>query len=622
MDRYDVVVVGAGHAGCEAAFIAASMGARACLVTIHLDAIARMSCNPAIGGLAKGQLVREIDVLGGVMARATDATGIQFRMLNMSKGPAVRSPRAQADRELYARWMKSLLEETPGLDLRQGVVTEILTDSSGACGVMLQCGTRIASRAVIITTGTFLDGQVHIGLRKYPAGRAGEPPSCDLPRSLEQLGLTLGRFMTDTPPRLDGRTIDYSGLEVQHGDDPPRPFSFSTRAITRAQVPCHITWTNPETHKIILDHIRESPVFAGKLDAIPPRYCPDIETKIVRYPDKERHQIFLEPEGLSTREVYPNGIFTTLSEETQRLFIRTIRGLENARMTRPAYGIEYTYAPPCQLQPTCEVRAVPFLFHAGQINGTSGYEEAAAQGLVAGINAVLRIRGEEPLILRRDEAYIGVLMDDLVSKDISEPYRMFTSRAEYRLLLRHDNADLRLMDQARRIGTADDARYDAFMQYRDAIQREVERLNTSWVKTGELDGAYMREHGLDPPAKSVTAAQFLARPEMSWKHLAALGLTGEIEEPRTVEQIEIMVKYEGYIQKQMDEIRQARKMDERVLPGDLEYTKVQGLTREAVEKLDRFRPMTLGQASRIAGVSPADVTVLLIHLKARQHRSA
>jgi len=614
---YDVIVVGGGHAGCEAASIAAEMGAKTLLVTIQLDAIARMSCNPAIGGLAKGHLVREVDALGGLMARAIDATGIQFRMLNLSKGPAVRAPRAQADRHLYSRWMKKALENTPNLNLRQGMVVEILLDTNGVSGVVLECGTRIPSRSVILTTGTFLEGKVHIGLHSYPAGRAGEPPADALASSLASLGLQLGRFMTDTPPRLDKKTIDFSTLEIQPGDTPPIPFSFSTKAIQRDQVPCHITYTNPETHRIILDNIDKSPMYAGKMDASPPRYCPDIETKILRFPDRDRHQIFLEPEGLDTHEIYPNGIFTTLPEDVQIRFIHTIRGLEKAVMTRPAYGIEYTYALPTQLKATGEVRTVPGLFHAGQINGTSGYEEAAAQGLIAGINAVLRLREEPPLILGRDEAYIGVLMDDLVFKGTNEPYRMFTSRAEYRLLLRHDNADLRLMEHARRIGTLSDSRYNSLCSYRDLIQGEMERLRNTPLKTKDVDEKYLEENDLGRVDKSVTLAQFLARPRMNYRHLEALGLGRDLNDPRAVMQVEIGIKYDGYIRKQMDEINRMKKMEGELLPAELDYKAVQGLTREAAEKLDEMRPATIGQASRISGVSPADITILLIHLRAR-----
>ena len=518
--------------------------------------------------------------------------------------------------------MKSALEVTPHLDLRQGMVDALLYDDSGVCGALLDCGTRILSRAVILTTGTFLDGLVHIGLRSFPAGRAGEPPSNELSKSLASLGIALGRFMTDTPPRLDKKSIDFSKLEIQPGDDPPAPFSFSTPSIHRPQIPCYITYTNPETHKIVLDNILQSPVYAGKLQAPPPRYCPDIETKVIRFPDRERHQIFLEPEGRTCLEIYPNGLFTTLPEDVQIRFIQTIRGLEHARITRPAYGIEYTYAPPTQLAPTQEMRAVPGLYHAGQINGTSGYEEAAAQGILAGINAVLKVRGEEPLILHRDDAYIGVLIDDLVNKGVSEPYRMFTSRAEYRLLLRQDNADLRLMEHARRIGVIDHHQYDALLRYRDAIDKEVSRLHHSPMKTTEIDQAFLEEQGLAPVEKSLTLAQFLSRPQVNYKHLEALGLGGALVDPRAVEQVEIAVKYAGYIHKQTGEIERMRKMEETLLPENLDYQTIRGLTREAAEKLKERRPRTIGQASRISGVNPADITILLIHLHKSKARDS
>jgi len=619
-EQYDIIVVGGGHAGCEAAHIAARMGARTILVTIQPESIARMPCNPAIGGLAKGHLVREIDVLGGLMARAIDATGIQFRMLNMSKGPAVRAPRAQADRHDYASWMLQTLENTPRLDLRQGMAESLMVNNNGVCGIVLKSGSRIKARSVILTTGTFLDGKVYIGLKSYPAGRAGEPPANNLSKSLKSLKLQLGRFMTDTPPRLDHRSIDYSGLEVQPGDDPPVPFSFSTLKIERDQAPCYITYTNPETHRIIRENIEQSPAFAGKLDAAPPRYCPDIETKIIRFPDRDRHQIFLEPEGIRTPEVYPNGIFTTLPEDVQVRFIHTIKGLEHARMTRPAYGIEYTYVNPTQLSPILEVRGVPGLFLAGQINGTSGYEEAAAQGILAGINAVLKLREQEPLILGREEAYAGVLIDDLVNKGTEEPYRMFTSRAEYRLLLRSDNADLRLMEHARRIGTVAPAQYETFCRYRDSVEKELHRLQAANVKTTEIDREYLKQHKLGDVEKSITLAQLLSRPEMTYQHLIALGFGGGLDCARAIDQVEISAKYSGYIKKQLDEIERMKKMEKTLLPGNIDYGRVRGLTREASEKLAQRRPRTLGQASRISGISPADITILLIHLKKQKEK--
>jgi tRNA uridine 5-carboxymethylaminomethyl modification enzyme len=617
---HDVIVIGAGHAGCEAAHIAALMGARTMLLTIQPDAIGRMSCNPAIGGMAKGHLVREIDALGGIMARAIDATGIQFRMLNTRKGPAVRGLRAQADRHHYSAWMRYALENIPNLEIRQGMAIDLMHDDNGVCGVILECGSRIPSRTVIITAGTFLDGQVHIGMHHYAAGRCGEPPSDKLPRTLEAFGLKLGRFMTDTVPRLDKRTIDFSGLEAQYGDDPPVPFSFSTPSIDREQLPCYITYTNPETHKIILDNVDKSPVLAGAIHAVPPRYCPDIETKILRYPDRDRHQIFLEPEGLNTNEIYPNGIFTTMPEEVQIPLIHSIKGLENARIIRLAYGIEYTYSIPTQLNLTEEIRSVPNLFSAGQVNGTSGYEEAAAQGIIAGINAALKIKGKEPFILRRDEAYMGVLIDDLVNKGTNEPYRMFTSRAEYRLLLRHDNADLRLAEHSRRLGLMNDEKWDAFNRYRDSIEKEKTRLKKTWLKTSELDKNYLKKHELGDISKNLSLFQFLQRPELNYKHLDALGLGGGLEDPRAVEQIDISVKYAGYIEKQKREIARLKKMEEYLLPGDMDYKNIKGITAEAAEKLDEHRPGTLGQATRISGVSSGDITVLLIHLKSRKRR--
>ncbi len=614
---YDVIVVGAGHAGCEAAHAAARLGMKTLLVTINLDAVAQMSCNPAIGGLAKGHLVREIDALGGIMARAIDATGIQFRMLNTGKGPAVHALRAQADKRAYSLWMKQFLEQMPNLDLRQAMVEHIHPTDAGGWEIELQYATRLSCRALILTTGTFLDGLIHIGLKSFSAGRAGEF-SCDtLSSSLSSLGLELGRLKTGTPARLDAKTIDFSGLELQRADEPPPPFSFTTERINRPQVPCHITYTNPETHRIIRDNLDRSPLYSGKIVGIGPRYCPSIEDKVMRFADKERHQIFLEPEGLDTNEIYANGISSSLPEDVQIRFMRTIKGLEQVVPTRPAYAIEYTFVPPTQLGPTLEVKDLPNLFLAGQINGTSGYEEAAGQGMVAAINAARKIKGEESIVLTRADAYIGVMIDDLVTKGTREPYRMFTSRAEYRLLLRQDNADLRLTELGYKLGLIDSERYSAFCRYREQIERELERLRSTPMKWSELNEKTLEELGLRMMEKSITLAQFLARPEVTYDYLVSLGLAGALDNPRAIEQVTIAIKYAGYIAKQAEAIEQAKRLEQTLLPEDIDYAAIKGLRKESAEKLSQIRPRSIGQASRISGVNPADVTVLLIYLKTR-----
>jgi tRNA uridine 5-carboxymethylaminomethyl modification enzyme len=625
-EKYDIVVIGAGHAGCEAAYAAARMGARTLLLTMNLDHIARMSCNPAVGGLAKGHLVREIDALGGIMARATDETGIQFRMLNTSKGPAVRAPRAQSDKRLYSQWMKQFLETVPNLELMQGEVSRLVYASDGLrpriTAVELDYGMRVECAAVVITTGTFLDGLIHVGEKSYSGGRAGECSADQLSKSFLDLGLTTGRLKTGTPPRLDKRTINWDILEEQPGDEPPSPFSYLTERIPLPQVPCHITYTNDTTHKIITDNLDRSAMYGGRISSVGPRYCPSIEDKCVRFAEKDRHQIFLEPEGLTTSEIYVNGMSTSLPEDVQRSFINSIRGLEHARMTRVGYAIEYTFVPPSQVGATMQVKGVEGLYLAGQINGTTGYEEAAAQGLVAGVNAVLSMRGEEPFTLRRDEAYIGVLVDDLVTKEHREPYRMFTSRAEYRLLLRQDNADLRLMDHARRLGLVDDARYDKFQRYRESVNREVDRLKNTFVKPSELPPDVAEEYDLQDLQKSVRVSQLLSRPEITYADLQRLGLASttmqQFPSDRALEQVELAIKYEGYIARQQEQVARASRLEGTRLPVDLDYAVVRGLRAEATQKLAASRPETLGQASRIAGVNPADISVLMVHLKAKE----
>jgi tRNA uridine 5-carboxymethylaminomethyl modification enzyme len=618
--QYDVIVVGAGHAGCEAALAAARMGRSTLLLTINLDAVALMSCNPAIGGLAKGHLVKEIDALGGEMGKNIDATGIQFRILNTRKGPAVRASRAQADKQLYRLRMKNVLENQENLHLKQGEVTGIVVEEGMVRGVDTRAQVRYRGATVVLTTGTFMRGLIHIGLTHYPGGRAGDLPSVGLSDQLRDLGLTVGRLKTGTPARLDGRTIDFSRLEPQYGDDPPLPFSFSTERIDRPQVPCHIAYTNPRSHEIIRSGLDRSPLYAGIIEGIGPRYCPSIEDKVVRFPDKERHQTFLEPEGRDTVEIYPSGLSTSLPVDIQWAFYRSIAGLERVEIMRPAYAIEYDYVDPIQLHASLETKLISNLFHAGQINGTSGYEEAAAQGIVAGINAALRVQGREPLVLGREEAYIGVMIDDLVTLGTREPYRMFTSRAEYRLLLREDNADLRLREKGNAVGLVTEEEYRRFEEKREMIAGELARLSQTRILPSTADPLLLEEYGLAGMQNAVPLEQLLRRPDVTYTDLARFDAASGGVPPAVAEQVDIQVKYRGYIDRQLEQVERMRKLEGTRIPVDFDYLGLTGLTAEVREKLNKFRPDTLGQASRISGITPAAIAVLSISLKARRER--
>ena len=615
--KYDVIVIGAGHAGCEAALAAARMGCATLLLTINLDAVALMSCNPAIGGLAKGHLVREIDALGGEMAKNIDATGIQFRILNTRKGPAVRASRAQADKQQYRLRMKSVLERQPNLDLKQGEVTALVVEEGRVTGVDTRVGLRFSGRTVIVTTGTFMRGLIHVGLTNYPGGRAGDLPSVGLSDQLRDLGFRVGRLKTGTPARLDGSTIDFDRLEPQYGDDPPMPFSFTTGRIDRPQVPCHIAYTNERSHDIIRSGLDRSPLYSGVIEGIGPRYCPSIEDKVVRFPEKNRHQTFIEPEGRDTVEVYPSGLSTSLPVDVQIAFYRSIDGLKRVEIMRPAYAIEYDYVDPIQLHSSLETKLIPNLYHAGQINGTSGYEEAAGQGLMAGINAALRVQGREPLVLGRDEAYIGVMIDDLITLGTAEPYRMFTSRAEYRLLLREDNADLRLREHGHAVGLLPDGEYGRFLEKRERIGVELARLKTAKILPSAIAETFVEEFHLHGLQNAVTFEELLRRPEVTYDDLARID-PSFAEVPRAVrEQAEIQVKYRGYIERQYEEVERSRKMEGTALPADFDYAGIPGLTREVQEKLTRHRPDTLGQASRIPGMTPAAIAIVSLALKGR-----
>lgn len=616
-DPFDVIIIGGGHAGTEAAMAAARMGQQTLLLTHNIDTLGQMSCNPAIGGIGKGHLVKEVDALGGLMAKAIDHAGIQFRILNASKGPAVRATRAQADRVLYRQAVRTALENQPNLMIFQQAVEDLIVENDRVVGAVTQMGLKFRAKAVVLTVGTFLDGKIHIGLDNYSGGRAGDPPSIPLSRRLRELPLRVSRLKTGTPPRIDARTIDFSVLGQQNSDNPMPVFSFLGDASQHPrQMPCYITYTNEKTHDVIRNNLDRSPMYAGVIEGIGPRYCPSIEDKVMRFADRNQHQIFLEPEGLTSNEIYPNGISTSLPFDVQMQIVRSMQGMENARIVRPGYAIEYDFFDPRDLKPTLESKFIQGLFFAGQINGTTGYEEAAAQGMLAGLNAARLSAEKEGWAPRRDQAYLGVLVDDLCTLGTKEPYRMFTSRAEYRLMLREDNADLRLTEIGRELGLVDDERWARFNEKLERIEQERQRLKSTWVNPLAESAAEVNAHLATPLSREASGEDLLRRPDMTYAQLTSLSaFAPALDDAQAAEQVEIQVKYEGYIARQLEEIERQQRNENTLLPATLDYRQVSGLSNEVIAKLNDHKPVSIGQASRISGITPAAISILLVWLK-------